>query len=46
MIHSNFSTLLEKYFATEKTADENLVFIYIIASVHSIFLNRKHRQGI
>ena len=44
MICSNFSTFLEKRFATEETADESLIFVYITASMYSIFLDRKHKS--
>lgn len=42
MICSEFSIFFEKCFATEETADESSIFIYIIASMCSIFLDRKH----
>lgn len=44
MICSDFSTFLEKHFATEKTDDESLMFIYITASMYSIFPDRKHKS--
>lgn len=44
MICSNFSTFFEKRFATEETADERLIFIYVTASMYSIIFDRKHKS--
>lgn len=44
MICSNFSTFFEKRFATEETADESSIFIYVTASMYSIIFDRKHKS--